>query len=120
LGYVDGKRVAAFAEDEIGIPTLTVEQLMSCLVDLRGGDQARLVKDKKMKMNYNKGPFGKALAAIMIQKTWRMYAAVKAYKLLKYKNKCASIIQCAWMLRRRFFDTRNEINVRVFTCFANC
>ncbi|KAL0480912.1 hypothetical protein AKO1_011189 [Acrasis kona] len=73
------------------------------------------LRQSNIKVNFKQGKFGKELAAMAIQKTWRRYVAQKRYKYLKEQNKSAIIIQKAWRLSRKLFATRREIKRRQLT-----
>ena len=70
--YVEGKEIARLASDELKKPT--VENLYDCIVN-----KEEIGQIIKIPSRMYKGPKGPELAAINIQKNWRMYKAHTAY-----------------------------------------
>jgi hypothetical protein len=66
----------------------TNEQLFDCIEN-----KDDVIKIIKIPSRMFKGPRGPELAAITIQKNWRMYKAHSAYKSLQFLMKVATIIQ---------------------------
>jgi len=86
LAYVDGRLLADLARENLEKPTK--EEMFDCIANKE--DVGKLVK---IPTRMFKGPDGPALAAIVIQKNFRMYKAREAYKHLRFLMKKAMIIQ---------------------------
>lgn len=72
LAYIEGKDIAALADEDLKKPT--PENLFDCIVN-----KEEVGKIIKIPSRMFKGPKGPELAAINIQKNWRMYKAHTAY-----------------------------------------
>lgn len=86
LAYIEGKEIASLAEEDLRKPT--PENLFDCIVN-----KEEVGKIIKIPSRMFKGPKGPELAAINIQKNWRMYKAHTAYTQLKFLMGKATIIQ---------------------------
>lgn len=72
MAYVEGKQIAILAEEDLKKPTN--EMLFDCIVN-----KDEVGKIIKIPSRMFKGPKGPELAAVTIQKNWRMYKAHTAY-----------------------------------------
>lgn len=72
MAYVEGKQIALLAEEDLKKPSN--ELLFDCIVN-----KEEVGKIIKIPSRMFKGPKGPELAAVTIQKNWRMFKAHTAY-----------------------------------------
>ncbi len=72
FAYVEGKQIAKLAEEDLKKPAN--EDLFDCIVNKEQVGQIIKIPSRMFK-----GPRGPELAAISIQKNWRMYKSYTAY-----------------------------------------
>jgi len=77
LAYVEGKQIAKLAEEDLKKPT--PELLFDCIVNK--DEISHIIRIPTRMFKGHKGP---ELAAITIQKNWRMFKAHTAYTQLKF------------------------------------
>lgn len=102
LAIVDGKKIAFLAKNEDKKPT--VAQLLSCLVNYE--DVVNKINIPETKFKGRNGPF---LAAVAIQKTWRMYRTRKMYLRLRQQDRHALILQRYWRLKQAYVSSKLDI-----------
>jgi hypothetical protein len=90
LAYIDGKQLVSLAESQSQDMRNKPgnEQLFDCIANKE--DVSKVIK---IPSRMFKGPRGPELAAITIQKNWRMYKAHTAYSQLRFLMQKATIIQ---------------------------
>ena len=86
LVYVEGKELVWLATEELKKPNS--EDLFDCIVNKEEVGQVIKIPSRMYK-----GPKGPEIAAINIQKNWRMYKAHTAYTQLKFLMSKATVIQ---------------------------
>ncbi len=79
LAYIEGKDLVRLAQSQPELKKPSNEQLFDCIVN-----KDDVLKVIKIPSRMFKGPRGPELAAITIQKNWRMYKAYTAYNQLKF------------------------------------
>lgn len=105
--YIDGRKVADVAADDMLTANLTVDVLLSCIANV---DQVtpyivRAPMSLTRGMSTSKDALLRA-AATRIQSVYRMYACHRAYKLRKHLVACADVIKSGWNAYRSFKSTR--------------
>ena len=94
FAFIDGKRIISLIEGNLD-KSLNNELLMDCIVN-----QEQVAPYVKIISRLFKGPNGKELAAIVIQKNVRMYQVYTEYNRTKFfKNKVKIIWRCYLMYR---------------------
>jgi len=89
LAYIEGKQLVALAQSQSpDMKKPANELLFDCIINKE--DVSKVIK---IPSRMFKGPRGPELAAITIQKNWRMYKAYTAYSQLKFLMQKATIIQ---------------------------
>lgn len=88
LAYVEGHKVAKLAMGDFDLEKPTQIQLFDCVVN-----KEQVLQTLKVPSLMFKGQQGPILAAICIQKNWRMHKARVAYTYLKFLMEKATIIQ---------------------------
>lgn len=86
MAYVDGRQLVKLVRDNLEKPSM--EDMFDCVEN-----KNEVIKDVKIPKRMFKGPEGPVLAAITIQKNFRMYKAREAFKHLKFLMKKATTIQ---------------------------
>ena len=104
LAYIDGKRLAWMANDDIRVNKLKEEDILELIVNLQ-----EIVPMLKLPGKMFKGAQGKELAAVCIQSAWRMHKSYRAYQKLKVFIQKAVTIQRAVRKWKNIKDTRNVI-----------
>jgi hypothetical protein len=105
--YIDGRKVADVAADDMLTANLTVDVLLSCIANV---DQVtpyvvRAPVSLTRGMSTSKDALLRA-AATKIQSVYRMYACHRAYKLRKHLVACVDVIKSGWKAYRSFKATR--------------
>eukprot|EP00817_Percolomonadidae_sp_ATCC50343_P002369 CAMPEP_0117432188 /NCGR_PEP_ID=MMETSP0758-20121206/11716_1 /TAXON_ID=63605 /ORGANISM="Percolomonas cosmopolitus, Strain AE-1 (ATCC 50343)" /LENGTH=812 /DNA_ID=CAMNT_0005221935 /DNA_START=20 /DNA_END=2455 /DNA_ORIENTATION=+ len=103
LVFIDGKRVA-FLADQCEIRAPSIHDLLDTVVN-----QDKVLPYIQTPQTKYKGVNGAELAAIDIQRTWKMYVQRKRFLHLKQQDANALKIQRHWFLRVRFFETKRRI-----------
>ena len=93
IAYVEGKKVAALATNEMDLKKPTKEELYECIVNKE--DVSKKVKIPSMMFKGHEGPI---IAATVIQKNWRTHKARVAYTYLKFLMGKATVIQRSFRL----------------------
>eukprot|EP01012_Entosiphon_sulcatum_P042182 TRINITY_DN56143_c0_g1_i1.p1 TRINITY_DN56143_c0_g1~~TRINITY_DN56143_c0_g1_i1.p1 ORF type:complete len:918 (-),score=137.70 TRINITY_DN56143_c0_g1_i1:24-2777(-) len=106
LAYVDGKKVAALAENDLNMPTQ--EQLLACLANREEVEPLLSQPGQR----YKTGEKGFHAAAIKLQAVARMFLQRIAYLHLKEVNASAKIIQRAWHIHKYHLNTRTRIKAQ--------
>ena len=103
--YVDGKRVARLAISDPARPSN--QELFSCMINL---DQIEEYTKRPQRMF--RGTQGNELAAIYIQKNWRMFVSHREYHRTKFFKNRVHIIWNAYLLYKTKIKTRERISER--------
>lgn len=88
MAYVEGRKVAMLAGNEMDLKKPQKEDLYDCIVNK--DEVASRIRIPSLMFKGQEGPI---LAATVIQKNWRMHKARVAYEYLKFLNSKATIIQ---------------------------
>jgi IQ domain-containing protein H len=105
MAYIDGKALVQLSEAQTpDMRKPTNVQLYDCIANK--DDVSKIIK---IPSRMFKGPRGPELAAVTIQKNWRMYKAFTAYSQLKFLMEKAKIIQ----RRFRLFLFQKQTKARV-------
>lgn len=99
LAVVDGKRLARLAMVHSGQPS--IPQFLDCVFNVEAVYPHINIPELRFF-----GPSGMENAAIVIQKTFRMYHARRYFEKLKKWDQCAKKIQEFWTIRRHYFRTK--------------
>lgn len=104
LAYVDGKKLASLAEDELITPSL--DDLLDCLVNQNQVRTLVSVPGRRF-VSVDK----ESAAATLIQASYRMYIARKNFQDMFVKASAATKIQRRWRVHHHMLVTRERIEV---------
>lgn len=103
LAYIDGKKVAALASVDLGVPTK--EELLNCVAN-RAEVEPQMVS---LTQQFKQGSQGHHAAATKIQSMIKMWKQKGAYEHLKAATHAALRIQHQWSVHKAHMKTRKAI-----------